>query len=79
MAHEKFVSYVEHIDASEMILVESMKRPDTSLLSRMFAVNLMQPDVRVTKPEFTSVARQFVCLPPLPNGSHGVVHEYAWM
>mgnify|MGYP006137750561 CR=1 FL=1 len=36
----------------------------------------MQPDVRVTKPEFTSVARQFVCLPPLLNGSSGEVINY---
>ena len=71
VAHDKFVKYVEHADTSEMILIESMKHPEVSLLSRMFTVNLMQPDVRVTKPEFTSVARQFVCLPPLPNGSRG--------
>ena len=76
VAHDKFVKYVEHADTSEMILIESMKHPEVSLLSRMFTVNLMQPDVRVTKPEFTSVARQFVCLPPLPNGSHGSLEEY---
>ncbi len=73
VAHEKFVNYVQHTDASERILVESMKRPNVSILSRMFTANLMQQDVRVTKPEFTSAARQFVCLPPLLNGSSGEV------
>ena len=72
-AHKKFVNFVEHIDTSEAILIESMKRQEVSLLSTMFTVNLTQPDVRVTKPEFTSVARQFVCLPPLSNGSSGAV------
>ena len=76
VAHEKFVNYVQHADTSEQILVESMKRPNVSILSRMFTANLMQPDVRVTKPEFTSVARQFVCLPPLLNGSSGEVIKY---
>ena len=36
----------------------------------------MHTDVRVTKPEFTSVARQFVCLPPLANGSTGPIVEF---
>ena len=76
VAHEKFVNYIEHCDINEQILVHSMRRPDVSLLSRMFTVNLTQPDVRVTKPEFTSVARQFVCLPPLSNGSPGNMVEF---
>ena len=75
VAHDKFVNYDHHSDLSENILRESMKRPNVSLLSRMFTVNLMHTDVRVTKPEFTSVARQFVCLPPLANGSTGPIVE----
>ena len=81
-AHKKFVNFVEHIDTSEAILIESMKRQEVSLLSTMFTVNLTQSDVRVTKPEFTSVARQFVCLPPLSNGSSGAVQKsrlQVWM
>ena len=78
-AHKKFVNFVEHIDTSEAILIESMKRQEVSLLSTMFTVNLTQSDVRVTKPEFTSVARQFVCLPPLSNGSSGAVQAQVWM
>ena len=73
VAHQKFVNYVEHTVKSERV---SMKRPNVSLLSRMFTANLMQPDVRVTKPEFTSAARQFVCLPPLLNGSSGEVMDF---
>ena len=76
VAHDKFVNYDLHSDLSENILRESMKRPNVSLLSRMFTVNLMHTDVRVTKPEFTSVARQFVCLPPLANGSTGPIVEF---
>ena len=60
VAHEKFVSYVAHTDISEKIVIESVKRPNVSLLTRLFTANLMQVDARVTKPEFTSAARQFV-------------------
>ena len=75
-AHKKFVNFAEHIDTSEAILIEPMKRQEVSLLSTMFTANLTQPDVSVTKPEFTSVARQFVCLPPsISNGSSGAVQE----
>ena len=42
-AHKKFVNYVEHIDTSEKILIESMKREEVSFLSRIFTVNLTQP------------------------------------
>ena len=35
-AHKKFVNFVEHIDTSEAILIESMKRQEVSLLSTMF-------------------------------------------
>ena len=76
VAHEKFVNYVAHSDTSEKIVLESVKRPNISLLTRLFTANLMQTEARVTKPEFTSTARQFVCLPPLSNGSgHVTTHK----
>ena len=75
VAHEKFVNYVAHTDISEKIVIKAIKWPNVSLLTRLFTANLMQVDARVTKPEFTSAARQFVCLPPLTNGS-GRVTSY---
>ena len=35
----------------------------------------MQLDTRVTKDEFTSVARQFVCLPPISHGTGEMKEE----
>ena len=52
-----------------------MKHEDFSLLSSMITANLMQFDTRVTKDEFTSVARQFVCLPPISNGTGEMKEE----
>ena len=75
VAHQKFVAYVDHANTSEQIMIESMKREDSSLLSTMFTANLMQLDTRVTKDEFTSVARQFVCLPPISRGTGEMKEE----
>ena len=75
VAHKDFLNYVEHSDTSEQIMIESMKRPNQSLLATMFTANLMQHDVRVTKAEFTAAARQYVCLPPLSNGT-GALTDY---
>ena len=76
VAHDKFVAYHDHSNVSEKILIESMKRPNGSLLDKKkFTAKLIQTDVRVTKPEFTAAARQFVCLPPLGNGSAIVDYE----
>ncbi len=75
VAHQKFVAYVDHANTSEEIMIESMKREDSSLLSKMFTANLMQLDTRVTKDQFTSVARQFVCLPPITHGTGGMKEE----
>ena len=60
VAHEKFVNYVAHSDTSEKIVLESVKRPNISLLTRLFTANLMQVEARVTKPEFTSTGSQMV-------------------
>ena len=53
---------------SAKIVIESTKRENVSILTNVFTANLIQSDARLTKPEFTAVARQFVCLPPVSNG-----------
>ena len=68
VAQQKFVEYVDHSNDSEKIVMESAKREDVSILTNIFTANLIQSDTRLTKPEFTAVARQFVCLPPVSNG-----------
>src|SRR6185437_11755895 len=52
-----------------------MRDPGLSILSNLFTANLTQKDVRLTKTEFTIVARQYVCLPPLKNNV-GEVKEF---
>ena len=54
--------------------MESTKRESVSILTNVFTANLIQSDARLTKPEFTAVARQFVCLPPVSNGE-SKLHE----
>jgi hypothetical protein len=67
-SHSQFVSTNQHTDTSEKITLLSLKRPGHSVLPNLFTANLSQHDVRLTKSEFTTVARQFVFLPPLKNG-----------
>ena len=75
VAHEKFVNYADDSDDSTKVVIESLKRETVSVLSNLFTANLIQPDVRLTKPEFTAAARQFVCLPPVTNGESAELHE----
>ena len=67
-AHDKLVNYVEHSDLSTKVAVESLKRPNVSILAPLFTASLVQSDTRLTKPEFTAAARQFIYLPPVSNG-----------
>ena len=68
VAHHKFVEYIDHSNDSEKIVMELTKRENVSILTNVFTANLIQSNARLTKPEFTAVARQFVCLPPVSNG-----------
>ena len=72
VAHQKFVEYADHSNVSEKIVMESTKREN---VTNMFTASLIQSDVRLTKPEFTAVARQFVCLPPVSNGESKLSEE----
>ena len=74
--HMAFLKFgLDHASTSEKILLASMKDPGLSILSNLFTANLTQKDVRLTKTEFTTVARQYVCLPPLKNDA-GEVKEF---
>lgn len=68
IAHKAFLAHeVEHASTAEKVLLASLRRPGASVLSNLFTADLTQIDTRLTKTEFTIVARQFVCLPPLKN------------
>ena len=62
------MNYTDHSNLSTKVLIESLKRPSVSMLAPLFTASLIQSDARLTKPEFTAVARQFICLPPVSNG-----------
>ena len=73
-----FKSFLEHSlshhsDTSEKIAIRSSDPPGVSILSSLFTSKLTQKDTRLTKTEFTIVARQYVMLPPLKNNAGDLV------
>jgi hypothetical protein len=68
-AHRDFVTTnrEHHADTSDHILLRSITTPGISVLPRLFTAKLTQHAARLTKTEFTIVARQYVLLPPLKN------------
>jgi len=58
-----------HLTTAEKIQVKTFKQQPTtcSVFQSLFTANLLQHDTRLTKTEFTVVARQFVWLPALKN------------
>jgi hypothetical protein len=62
-----------HVTKSEQVYMKELQqcKDGESILSNLFTASLAQFDTRLTKTEFTVVARQFLWLPPLKNPTCG--------
>jgi Reverse transcriptase (RNA-dependent DNA polymerase) len=77
LCYHKFLehSLAHHSTTSEKIAIRSMMPSGVSLLSNLFTAKLTQKDTRLTKTEFTIVARQYVLLPPLKNNAGDILES----